>query len=256
MQTTLTQRYISAVTRRLPADMQDDVREELAASVADAVESRLEQGEEAADAERAVLTGLGDPDALAAGYADRPLHLIGPRYYLMWWRLLKLLLWIVPACVLGAVILGLSLAGAPVGEIIGTAVAATVGTIVHLAFWTTLVFAILDRTGADATIGWDLDHLPEPQETGAGRGELIASLVLLGVAAAALLWDRFIGFVFRADGDVNIGAGLGEQTTSLPLLDPGLWPWWLGGLLVLLAVEAVLAVVLYARAGGTARWRR
>ena len=29
-----------------------------------------------------MLTELGDPVILAAEYADRPLHLIGPRYYL------------------------------------------------------------------------------------------------------------------------------------------------------------------------------
>ena len=58
-----------------------------------------------------MLTELGDPDKLAAGYTDRPLYLIGPRYYLDWWRLLKLLLWIVPACAAFGVALGQTLAG-------------------------------------------------------------------------------------------------------------------------------------------------
>ncbi len=249
MTITLTERYISAVTRRLPAAVQDDVRDELAASVADEIEARLEQGEAPGDAERAVLTALGDPDALAAGYADRPLQLIGPRYYLAWWRLLKLLLWIVPACVLGAVILAKLIEDAPVGEIVGAAAAATVGSIVHVAFWTTVVFAVLDRTGADATVGWDLDSLPEPQEIGAGRGDLIGSLVFLGIAAAAVLWDRFIGIVFFADEGVDVGVGLGSQTTAVPLLDPQLWPWWMGGVLLVIAAEAVLAIVVYARRG-------
>lgn len=249
MTTTLTERYISAVTRRLPAAVQNDVRDELAASVADEIEARLEQGEAPGDAERAVLSALGDPDALAAGYADRPLQLIGPRYYLAWWRLLKLLLWIVPACVLGAVILAKLIEDAPVGEIVGAAAAATVGSIVHVAFWTTVVFAVLDRTGADATVGWDLDSLPEPQETGAGRGDLIGSLVFLGIAAAAVLWDRFIGIVFFADEGVDVGVGLGSQTTAVPLLDPQLWPWWMGGVLLVIAAEAVLAIVVYARRG-------
>lgn len=38
-----------------------------------------------------------EKQGLAAGYVDRPLQLIGPRYFLTWWRLLKLLLAIVPA---------------------------------------------------------------------------------------------------------------------------------------------------------------
>src|SRR5690606_3396276 len=110
------------VTKSLNPTVQDDVRTELEASIGDAVEARVEQGEPRDDAERAVLTDLGDPAALAAGYADRPLWLIGPRYYLTWWRLLKLLLWIVPACVAVAVALGLTISGAPAGEIIGQTV--------------------------------------------------------------------------------------------------------------------------------------
>lgn len=110
MNTTLTERYIAATVKTLPPTAQDDVRAEPEASIADAVEARVEQGEEREKAERVVLVELGDPAVLAAGYADRPLHPIGPRYYLTWWRLLKLLLIIVPACVVGAVALGQALA--------------------------------------------------------------------------------------------------------------------------------------------------
>lgn len=229
---TLTERYISAVTRRLPADMQEDVREELAASVADDIEARIATGESDADAERAVLTGLGDPDALAAGFADRPLQLIGPKYYLTWWRLLKLLLCIVPFCVLGAVALGQSLAGAGIGEIIGSTAAATITATVHLVFWTTLVFAILDRTGADANPEWDLDSLPEPQTQGAGRNDVIASLVMLGLFAVLLLWDTFRGFIPSEEG-------------PLSFLNPGLWPWALLVIIAFLVAEGALAVFVY-----------
>src|SRR5690625_6419151 len=96
MQTSLADRYISATINELPADLHDEVRPELQASIADAVEARMAQGEDRETAERAVLTELGDPAVLAAGYADRPLQLIGPRYYLPWLRLLKRLLMIIP----------------------------------------------------------------------------------------------------------------------------------------------------------------
>ncbi|MEO2098896.1 MAG: permease prefix domain 1-containing protein [Brachybacterium sp.] len=119
MSATLTERYISATIRSLPAESQEDVRAELAASIADAVEARTEQGEDPGAAEREVLTGLGDPAVLAAGYADRPLHLLGPRYYLTWRRLLILLLWIVPACAFVGVGLSQALIGADGGTIAG-----------------------------------------------------------------------------------------------------------------------------------------
>src|SRR5690625_3189316 len=95
MQTSLADRYISATINELPADLHDEVRPELQASIAEAEEARMAQGEDRETAERAVLTELGDPAVLAAGYADRPLQLIGPGYYLPWLRLLKLLLMII-----------------------------------------------------------------------------------------------------------------------------------------------------------------
>ena len=236
MTATLTERYISATIRSLPPETQGDVRAELEASIADAVEARIDLGEDPQEAERATLTALGDPGALAAGYADRPLHLIGPRYYLAWWRLLKLLLMIVPVCALGGVALGQTIAGAPAGEVISSAVLATGGTILHVCFWTTLVFVILERSGTDAGMKWDVDQLPEASDDGVGRNELIASLVFLGLAVGALLWDRFRGFVV-VDGE------------ALPILDPGLWPWGIGVLFLLIVAEAVFAIVVYRRRG-------
>ena len=251
MAATLTERYISAVTKSLDPAAQEDVRAELEASIGDAVEARIDQGESSADAEHRVLTDLGDPAILAAGYADRPLHLIGPRYYLTWWRLLKLLLWIVPVTAFVGVAIGNTIADRPIGEIIGESFGVGIATVVHVAFWTTLVFFILERTGADTGVKWTTDSLPEPQVNGAGRGDLIASLVFLGVGAVALLWDRFIGFVFVADGSIDTSAGLGLQTSGMSILHPELWPWWIGGALVLMGAEAALAIAVYAGRG----WR-
>jgi hypothetical protein len=234
MSATLTDRYIEATVRTLPVTAQEDVRAELAASIADDVDARLEQGQPADVAEREVLTALGDPSVLAARYADHPLHLIGPRYYLAWWRLLKLLLAIVPACVVAAVALGQALSGAAIGTIVAQAIATALGVAVHLAFWVTLVFVILERTGADTGLAWSLDDLPDAQDRGRGVGDLVASLVFLALMVGALLWDHFRGVVY-------VG---GEW---LPLLHPELWPGWTAVLLALVAGEVALAFVIFAR---------
>lgn len=230
MSTTLTQRYISATVTSIPAAAQDDVRAELEAAITDAVEARMGQGAAPEEAERLVLTDLGDPAILAARYADRRLHLIGPRYYLTWWRLLKLLLLIVPLCVLGGVALGQTLADAPIGTVIGQALAAALGAAVHVCFWVTLVFAVLERTGTDTGVHWDLDQLPDAHQAGTGRVDLVVGLLLLTLAAGAVLWDRFLGLA-RLDG----------QTVTV--LHPDLWPWLLG----LIALQAVFTIALYLR---------
>ena len=70
---------------------------------------------------------------------------------------------------------------------------------------------------------------------GATLSDLIASLVFLAIAAGAILWDHFVGFVYFAD------------TGWVSFLAPELWPWWIGGLFVLMALEALLAISVYAK---------
>ena len=238
--TTLTDRYVAAAMRTVPEKQRDDLGTELRASIDDQIDARVENGEPHSDAERAVLTELGDPDKLAAGYTDRPLYLIGPRYYLDWWRLLKLLLLIVLPSAAFGIALAKTLAGDGIGEVVGTVVVTLISVFVHLVFWTTLVFAIVERSGARAgrelTTAWTVDQLPEPSPRGVGFSDMVASLVFLAVAAGAIIWDLTIGFIpdYVVPGDA-----------PLSFLNPGLWPWWIAGLFVIMALEATLAVVVY-----------
>jgi hypothetical protein len=235
MESTLTDRYIQAVTRTIPEQQRTDVAAELRASIADQLEARLAAGGTLDDAERDVLNELGDPDKLAAGYADRPLHLIGPRYYLEWWRLLKLLLAIVVPLAAFGIALGQTLAGAPIGAIIGSTIGGALTVGVHLAFWTALVFALVERSGdARAAIApWTVDRLPaDTPYTGARFADMIVSVVFLAIAAVAFVWDQFVGLVYL-DG------------RWMSFLSPELWPWWAGGLLAAMAIEAVLQIVVF-----------
>jgi len=233
---TLTTRYVDAAMRTVPEKQRDDLAEELKASIADQIEARTEAGEPADQAERAVLTELGDPERLAAGYTGRQLHLIGPRYYLDWWRLLKLLLWIVIPCAGAAVALGKVLSGAPVGDVISSVWVTMLTAALHVAFWTTLVFVILERTGHETmdAAPWTPDKLPEPKETGARFSDLITSLVWLLILAGAIVWDQVFGLAYLHD-------------RWIPALNPALWPWTLGVFVLVIAVEAVVSFAVYAR---------
>ncbi|PPF74753.1 permease prefix domain 1-containing protein [Pseudoclavibacter sp. Z016] len=229
---TLTERYVSAAMRTVPDDQRADLEAELRASIRDLVDARVESGEAGDAAEVAVLTELGDPELLAASYTDRRLFLVGPRYYLMWWRLLKTLLWIVPVCAAFGVAIAQTLIGSTIGEIIGEVAAVTFSVIIHVTFWTTLVFVLLERSGGQSKPEqWSVADLPEIRQTGAGRSELIASLVFLALGTGAVVWDRFIGFVPTQPG--------------LSFFGHDLWPWWTLALLVLFVLEAAYSVALY-----------
>lgn len=234
MNTDLTERYLRAAVTGLPTRTQEDVRAELTASIMDATEARIDQGEDPAAAEHAALVELGDPAILAAEYADRPLHLVGPRYYLIWRRLLKLLLWIVPAVATIGVALSQALVGAPLGTLLGESLGVGIGAIVHVAFWVTVVFVVLERSGAETGVDWDPDQLPELQSSGSGRTDAVASLALTALFAAAALWDQLRGVV-RIDGE------------TLSVLNPGLGPGWILVLLALLAAEVALGVTVLVR---------
>lgn len=239
--TNLTDRYVDAAMRTVPDKQRTDLAAELRASIEDQVDARVTEGEERDAAEREVLTALGDPERLAARYTDRSLHLIGPRYFLSWWRLLKLLLWIVLPCVAFAFALTQTLAGEQFGRIVGSTSVVLLMVTVHLTFWTTLVFAIIERSvGRDEPLEpWTPDQMPDTREKGAGFGELVSTLVFLGIMVGVVLWDRFIGFV--------------PSRRGLSFLDDGLWPWWTGALFTVLALEAALAVLVYTAGRWTIR---
>ncbi|MGO4680313.1 hypothetical protein [Microbacterium sp. 2MCAF23] len=230
--TTLAERYVTAVARSVPVADRAEVSAELRASIADELDGRLAAGEEAGAAEYAVIAGLGDPIAYAASLSGRPLVLIGPRYYAAWLRLLRLLLIIVvPAA---ALIAGLvrAIGGGDVGAVIGAMIPAIITSGVHVAFWTTLVFAALERVGStgDTVLDWSPDKLPRTVIPSARLSDLIGIAVMTVILIGSVIWDRTIGW-----GDEHVH-----------VLSPALWPWvmtaWFALLAVGLIVEAIVAV--------------
>ncbi len=236
---TLTDRYVAATLRRVPADQHADLEQELRASVADAVEAKVEAGTDPARAETDVLNDLGDPDRLAADLAGRPLYLIGPTLYLDWLRLLKVLLWV--SLLPGAIVLATDLVdGDAVGSAIWSGIWTTASVALQIAFWTTLVFVLLERYGTprsqdELTGPWTVDRLPSeraPREV--SLADTVVSVGLLVLVAAVLLLQ-------------NVATYRGPDGTAVPVLQPDLWPVWTGVLVALVAVEIVLTILVYAR---------
>ncbi len=242
--TTLTDRYVVATVRDLDPDQRDDVERELRATIADMVEARLDGGAEPADAERAVLVELGDPMRLASGYTGRPLHLIGPVLYPEWRRLLTLLLvTVVPIATVLTLVVRLftdDIAGRGVGPAFGAAALTGLTTALHVAFWTTVVYALVERgRQARGVMPWTPEQLPEDgaSRRSVTRGETLGALAALLVIGLALVWQQTSSPV-RSGGAV------------VPVLDPALWSGWLPLVLALLGGQGVLLLLVH-RAG---RW--
>ncbi|MCW3843861.1 permease prefix domain 1-containing protein [Micromonospora yasonensis] len=233
----LTDRYVAATLRTVPAPRREEIGSELRASIADMIDGRTGVGQDADTAEREVLTELGNPDQLAARYADRRLQLIGPRYFLVWWRLLRLLLTFVPA--VAGVVSGVVKATVDhdPGAAIGAGVAGALQAAVQTAFWITLVFAVAERTDTKLP-AWNVDQLPEaPRERQVTLVDSCASIVFLLLTIAFFPWQHFQPWV-TGDG------------SRLPMIDPALWSFWLPVLLAVLVADLGLEVAKY-RSG---RW--
>ncbi|WP_328655132.1 permease prefix domain 1-containing protein [Micromonospora sp. NBC_00330] len=231
---TLTDRYLAATLRSVPTQRRDEIANELRASIEDMIDDRTGGGADPTVAEREVLTELGNPDVLAARYADRRLQLIGPTYYLVWLRLLKLLLSFIPALV-GTIFAIVKVAEGSGFGAIGPGIVVAMQVAVQITFWLTLTFAIIERTQTTVDLpGWTVDQLPDaPVRRGIPLADTIASVIMLVLTIAYLPFQHYQSWVRGADGE------------NIPILDPALWSFWLPALIVVLAASAVVEIVKY-----------
>jgi hypothetical protein len=232
--TSLVDRYVYTALRRVPEKQRADIDRELRASIDDAVDARVDAGEPHDAAVESTLLELGDPDRLADRYADRPSFLIGPELYPVWRRLLTVLLSTVLPIVVAVTTIVQLLDDPDAGKVIGGAIGVILNVGVHLAFWTTLVFVIVERTGAgraELDTAWTLKDLPKYEPTGMTVMQLGAALVWPVLLIAALVLQQF-------------------TFTAEPLLDPANWTFWWPFLIIVVALRGGWAVWVF-RAGWT-----
>lgn len=230
----LTERYVGATLRSIPARQRDDIEAELRASVADAVEARLAEGEDEKSAERAVLSDLGDPDRLASAYTGQPGYLIGPDHFFVYRRLLAVLLVTVVPVVMAVTAVGQIIAGGDVGEVVVALIRTGVTLFVHVVFWTTLVFYFIDRSDAESGTEWTVSDLPAlPHKGSIKLSDTIWGVVFLAMAIALILLSRDLSPVRAADGSL------------VPIFDSSMWDFWFPYLIVVLGLEIVFEIIKY-----------
>lgn len=231
----LTERYVTATLRSIPEDQRADIEAELRASIEDAIEARIADGVSPEAAETEVLTDLGDPDRLAADYAGRPSYLIGPEHFFDYKRLVTVLLVTVVPIVVVVLALIQVISGGDVGDVMAEVFSIGLSLVVHIVFWTTLVFYFIERSGEKPpTSEWTLASLPVAPTRGSIKlGDTIASIVFLVLAIAAMILSRTVSPITGANGE------------PIPVFDPGAWEFWLPFLVGVLVVEVLFELVKY-----------
>ncbi|MFB8275713.1 HAAS signaling domain-containing protein [Nocardia colli] len=246
----LTERYVHEVIRRLPAEQRGDIAEELRVTIADMVEAR--GASDPSTAEREVLVEMGDPVPLALRFADRPLVLIGPELYPRYLRLTKLLLTtVLPLVVVLFVALDV-VDGKSLRQLVLTAVMVTVTAAAQMIAWPTVAFAVAQRTryrnetvvGGGTWTPEDLpDEVPDPHQTDRSGyfafGSAMWSALLLGV----IVWQH-IAMPYRlhgADGSVR----------RMEVLEPSLWNGWIWPVVIGLGILVALDLIRVAAGNWT-----
>lgn len=234
--TTVTDRYIDTVARQLRGPTRVETMRRLRATIDADIAERVAAGVSPETAERDAVTALGDPDRLAATYAGRPLHLIGPALYLDWARLLRLLLLVVLPIVASVLAVTQAMANLPVLAIALSTASTVISVGVGMAFWTTVVFAIIERVrpGDAALTTWTPDDLPAaPTKPDVGIGDLVGGVLAIVFLVGGVIWQATASPFVDADGAL------------ITFFAPGLWPWWIAYFIAVVLGELVFATVLY-----------
>ena len=226
--------YIQEVTRRLP----EKTREDIALELRSTIEDMLPESHNEEDV-KTVLQKMGNPAALASGYRDRPMHLIGPRYYDAYITLLKMVLPIAALVTFISVLVeyisgftGEKAILLAVMEITGYGIWRVIEVLIQTFFWMTVVFAVVERVekdkhGQPLTLSlqeWTPDELKNityiPKQKAISKSE-----VFLGLSWTAI-WATLY---FYANQLFGIYEGGGESLTLVtPALDQDIllqyWP--------------------------------
>lgn len=88
----MVEKYIYAVTSRLPEKQRGDIRKELEGLIEDMLEERSGQASPSAQDIEAVLLELGPPDALADSYRGKSRSMISPLMFDSYWSTVKIVL--------------------------------------------------------------------------------------------------------------------------------------------------------------------
>ncbi|WP_404333175.1 HAAS signaling domain-containing protein [Mesobacillus maritimus] len=210
--------YIQEVTRRLPEKNREDIALELRSTIEDMLPDDYQE-----DDVKEVLEKLGNPAKLAYGYKDRPMHLIGPRFFDIYVSLLKMILPIAATISVISLIAeffigynGEEAIMNVVFDMIGFGIARIIEVAIQTFFWLTIVFAIIERVdyskGSEpATPGlkkWTVDDLKHityiPKKKAITKVEVFGGLLWTAIWATVYFYaDHLFGIYEGGSGELN-----------------------------------------------------
>jgi hypothetical protein len=208
----LIDRYVYAVTERLPEDIKKDVSRELHANI----EDMLPENPTERDV-REVLEELGNPMKLAEEYSPNKKYLIGPGLYDNYFSVLKLVIGIVTAVFIGITSLDWVFNHPTNGKLLEMSIQffvdiliAVIQGIIQAALWVTLVFAVIERSGVNEgnipfiKKKWspdDLKDIPISEKRKISRGETVFSIICTVIFTAVIYFQPQLIGIYSKGGN-------------------------------------------------------
>lgn len=232
--TSLTDRYVYDVTRRLPEKSRPDVEKELRANIADMLPENAAQE----DIER-VLTSLGDPAKLAEQYRAQPRFLISPAVFDDYLTVLKLVISILAVVIMVIRLLG-TLTEAPFEGTYAQVFTAIIADVLGSLFtavtngflWVTLSFGLVEYfNGMKGKKAWTLKDLPDVPPQNAVKISRVETIVGMVFSAAFLVmmtrYQHLIAWYGYGQSGVSIplfsGLAVSRYVPYLAALTIGSW---------------------------------
>ncbi|MGM0896649.1 MAG: hypothetical protein ACQEV0_02060 [Bacillota bacterium] len=217
----LSERYIRAVLDRLEQSKRQEAEKDLRRKLSERLTEESTESEE-----REVLQELGHPALMAEHYGKVRRYLIGPRYFDLYVRLLKLIIPLAVLITLIVVTIVSIVSGigqeetlfSVLASLIGNLVSAILNTIMQTLFWITLVVAFMDwadKSGAETPLGltmeeWTPDDLKkwegqesllEPVEAKVAKSQIFGSLIWMVIWTTVYFnADKVLG-IYTDDGE-------------------------------------------------------
>ena len=218
----LLERYLFAVSQRLPRNMREDVTAELRSLLLDMIENKGDVADDTAVV--AILQEFGSPDQVAAAYRPHPQYLIGPDFYPFYTKIVQIVTGAMSIAFLVIFILSLVSEGQSwlaVGQTFIDIFPNYVSSLLTGVGVVTVIFVLLERYAPDTAVSlnaefaaeqaaWDPQQLPPiNHDNQIDRFEIMTEIV------ATFLGLVFINWVVRQYGVVIFE---GNEWQTLPIL--------------------------------------
>lgn len=237
----LIERYVLAVTERLPEDIREDVAEELRSNIADMLPENA--GE---DQVREVLEKMGNPKKLAEEYNPTKKYLIGPGLYDRYISMIQLVVGIVVVVLAFITVLDWAFnrpQDSDPAKMFSNLLEAIISGGLQAAFWVTLVFAIIERSGMNegrvpfSKKKWTVEDLPVKPVSKKSRISRVETCISL------FFTILFTAIVYFQPGLISAHFTVGNNPVKIvPLFDIPRLDHYLSAILVLAVIQLVVTV--------------